>query len=107
MYIKHKNIITLKCTLTLTQFLKCVKILLTNSLHKYNQKLEKWVRASPKLQLLWGVPRVQWSLSIKVVQRRNSGDLPQHTFRGSSGVHASVGQGCFASRKGTDTTLAR
>ena len=26
---------------------------------------DDWVRASPKLQLLWGVPGLQWSVSIK------------------------------------------
>ena len=27
--------------------------------------LDDWARASPKLQLLWGVPGLQWSVSIK------------------------------------------
>ena len=32
--------------------------------------LDNWVRASPKLQLLWGVPGLQWSVSIKSGPRK-------------------------------------
>lgn len=34
-----------------------------------------WVRASPKLQLWWGVPSLQWSVYLpKVVQGSNGGE---------------------------------
>ena len=29
-----------------------------------------WVKASPQLQLLWGVPGLQWSVSIKSGPRK-------------------------------------
>ncbi len=32
------------------------------------------IKTSPKLQLLWGVPGLQWSVSISIVQGRNSGE---------------------------------
>lgn len=33
-------------------------------------KRPNWVRASPELQLLWGVPAVHWSVSIKTGSRK-------------------------------------